>query len=152
MYWNKPKAKQTAIYGSDGELVGWLHQILETFAKQSDIPSVSLPEKICYRTKFRSVATDWGCEHEVVKCQYTNLMKNTPSNFLVVDAGSSLWRNTNKIFNCVMLLIWWPCKATCSKITWSFRGSLVDVIITGVLHTRCSVSLKIFWMQLFLIY
>ena len=78
--------------------------MLEKFTKQSDIPSASLPKKICYRTKFRSVATDWGCEHErVAKCQYTNLMKNTPSNFLVVDADSSLWRNTNNTN--VMLLI-----------------------------------------------
>ena len=53
-----------------------------------DMPPVSLPKKTCYRTKFRLVATDWGCEHEqVAECQYTNLMKNTPSNFLVVDAG-----------------------------------------------------------------
>ena len=29
-----------------------------------DIPSLSLIKKICYRVKFRSVATDWGIEHE----------------------------------------------------------------------------------------
>ena len=53
----------------------------------SDMPSVSLLKQICYRTKFRSLATDWGCKHEqVAKFQYTNLMKNTHSNFLV-DAG-----------------------------------------------------------------
>ena len=55
----------------------------------SDImPSVSLLKQICYRTRFRSVATDWSGEYEqVAKYQYTNLMKNTHSNFSIVDAG-----------------------------------------------------------------
>ena len=53
-----------------------------------DMPFVSLLKPICCRAKFRSVATDWGCEHEqVAKCHYTNLMENTHSNFLVVHAG-----------------------------------------------------------------
>ena len=53
--------------------------------------SGSLLKKNCYRTKFRSVATDWGCKQEqVAKCQYKNLMKNTHSNFLVVDVGLCL--------------------------------------------------------------
>ena len=57
----------------------------------SDMPSVSLLKQICYRSKFRSVATGWSCEHEqVAKCHYTSLMKNTHSNFVVVDAGLSL--------------------------------------------------------------
>ena len=57
----------------------------------SDMPSVSLLKKNCYRTNFRSVATDWGCKQEqVAKCQYKNLMKNTHSNFLVVDVGLCL--------------------------------------------------------------
>ena len=30
--------------------------------------------------------------------------------------------------------------------------SLASVLAISVLHSRCSVSLKIFWMQLFLIY
>ena len=55
----------------------------------SDMPSVSLLKQICYRTNFGSVATDWGCEHEQeAKCRYTNLIKNTHSNFIVVDGGS----------------------------------------------------------------
>ena len=29
-----------------------------------DIPSSSLIKKICYRVKFRSIATDWGIERE----------------------------------------------------------------------------------------
>ena len=42
-----------------------------------DMSLVSLLKQIWYRTKFRSVATDWGCEHEyVAKCQYTELMKS----------------------------------------------------------------------------
>ena len=54
----------------------------------SDMPSASLLKQICYRTKFRLVATDWGCEDkQVTKCDNTNLMENTHSNFLVVDAG-----------------------------------------------------------------
>ena len=28
------------------------------------IPVLSLIKKICYRVKFRSIATDWGTEHE----------------------------------------------------------------------------------------
>ena len=29
-----------------------------------DIPSLSLIKKICYRVKFRNVATDWGIENK----------------------------------------------------------------------------------------
>ena len=29
-----------------------------------DIPSLSFIKKNCYRVKFRSIATDWGIEHE----------------------------------------------------------------------------------------
>ena len=60
--------------------------IIKVCKTNSDMPSVSLLKQICYRTKFRSFSTDWGSEHEqVAECQYTNLMKNTHSNSLVVD-------------------------------------------------------------------
>ena len=38
--------------------------IKEACRTNLDLPSLSLIKKICYRVKFRSVATDWDIEHE----------------------------------------------------------------------------------------
>ena len=65
-----------------------IRNVCKTNSDINIMPSVSLLKQICYRTRFRSVATDWSGEYEqVAKYQYTNLMKNTHSNFSIVDAG-----------------------------------------------------------------
>ena len=36
----------------------------EAISTKIESPSLSLIKKICYRRKFRNVATDWGIKHE----------------------------------------------------------------------------------------
>ena len=36
----------------------------EAISTKIESPTLSLIKKICYRRKFRNVATDWGTEHE----------------------------------------------------------------------------------------
>ena len=36
----------------------------EAISTKIESPTLSLIKKICYRHKFRNVATDWGTEHE----------------------------------------------------------------------------------------
>ena len=36
----------------------------EAFRTNLDIPTLSLIKKNCYWVRFRSIATDWGIEHE----------------------------------------------------------------------------------------
>lgn len=53
-----------------------------------DNPSLSLIKKICYRNKFRSIATDWGIDNEkVAKDAYFSSMKTKHNNLTIRDSG-----------------------------------------------------------------
>ena len=59
----------------------------EAISTKTESPSLSLIEKICYRRKFRNVATDWGIEHEkpVKDCYFIQNSKNH-SNFTIRES------------------------------------------------------------------
>ena len=56
----------------------------EAISTKTESPSLSLIEKICYRRKFRNVATDWGIEYEkLAKDCYFIQNSKTHSNFTI---------------------------------------------------------------------
>ena len=60
----------------------------EAISTKTESPSLSLIEKICYRRKFRNVATDWGIEYEkLAKDCYFIQNSKTHSNFTIRKSG-----------------------------------------------------------------
>ena len=53
-----------------------------------DIPSLSSIKKNCYQVKFRSIATDWGIEHEnAAKECYFSIFSSSHENLIIRDSG-----------------------------------------------------------------
>ena len=51
-------------------------------------PAKSLIKKICYKNKFRSIATDWGCMHEdEAQAAYVDVFSEEHQNFSVKTSG-----------------------------------------------------------------
>ena len=51
-------------------------------------PAKSLIKKICYKNKFRSIATDWGCMHEdEARAAYVDLVSKEHQNFSIKTSG-----------------------------------------------------------------
>ena len=60
----------------------------EAISTKIESPSLLLTKKICYRRKFRDVATDWGIEHKkpAKDCCFNQNSKNN-SNFTIQESG-----------------------------------------------------------------
>ena len=98
-------------------------------------PSVSLIKKICYQSKFRSIATDWGCDHEkVAREAYIKIVSKNHTNVVVRDSGLVVHPNwphmgasPDSIVECSC------CGVKCLEIKcpYSFRDKSIEFLIEG---------------------